>query len=146
MTQEFMNDFIYHWSSQSLVETLKPLAELLGSERPSLSNTRVTGHNSSKLFHTGYKSVTQYYFIIIIFVDIFPPSRRGSHAKSDYARTITHHTPLSPYTRLLCLYFSSCALFTVYPNSIMKRHPTPLAPRAREGGPKEHRNHAKMAA
>ena len=28
---------------------------------------------------------------------------------SDYARTITHHTPLSPYTRLLRLYFSSCA-------------------------------------
>ena len=27
----------------------------------------------------------------------------GSHVKSDYARTIIQHTPLSPYTRQLCL-------------------------------------------
>ena len=47
-----------------------------------------------------------------MFHDIFPPSSRASYAKPDYARTITQHTPLSPYTMLLRLYFSSCTLVT----------------------------------
>ena len=33
--------------------------------------------------------------MIIICIDSFPPSRRGSHVMSDYARTIIQHTPLS---------------------------------------------------
>ena len=51
------------------------------------------------------------------------------------------NTPLSQYTRLWALIFSSCPLYTVYPNRIMRRHPSPLpviTTRAREGGPKEH--------
>ena len=40
------------------------------------------------------------------------------------------------------LIFSSCAIFTVYPNRIMLLHPTPLqviTTRTREGSPKDHR-------
>ena len=54
--------------------------------------------------------------------NLLPPSRRGSHVMSDNARAIIQHTPLSPYARLLIfrnLIFSSCALFTFYPNCIM---------------------------
>ena len=39
------------------------------------------------------------------------------------------------------LIFSSCVLFTVYPNRIMYRHPSPLqvlTTRAQKSGPKEH--------
>ena len=51
---------------------------------------------------------------------------------------------VSPVANILdtwALIFSSCALFTVYPNRIMQRHPSPLqviTTRAQEGGPKEH--------
>ena len=43
--------------------------------------------------------------IIIIYHDFLPPSRKGSHSKSDYAHTIIKHTPLSPYTWHLHLNF-----------------------------------------
>ena len=49
--------------------------------------------------------------------------------------------PLAYIRDTSALIFSSCALFTVYPNRIMYRHPTPLqviTTGAREGGPKEH--------
>ena len=36
--------------------------------------------------------------LIIIYDYFLPPWRRGSHVKSDYANTITQHTPLSPHT------------------------------------------------
>ena len=50
--------------------------------------------------------------------------------------------PLAHIVDTCNLIFSSCALFTVYHNLIIKWHPTPLqviTTRAREGGPKEHR-------
>ena len=62
-----------------------------------------------------------------------------------------HSIKIHPFAHILdswALIFSSCALFTVYPNRIMWRHPSPLhviTTRARwlshgaEGGPKEHR-------
>ena len=74
---------------------------------------------------------------------------KGSRVKSDNTHTHTviniHH--LAHTHDISVLIFSSCALFAVYPNRIMQRHPTPLqviTTRAREGGPKEHRQ-AKMA-
>ena len=57
--------------------------------------------------------------------------------------------PLAHIVDTCNLIFSSCALFTVYHNLIMKWHPTPLqviTTRAREGGPKEHREMQKMAS
>ena len=83
----------------------------------------------------------------LILYNFLPPSRRGSHVKSYYARTIIRLTTLSPYTKRLDFY--SCALLTVYPTP----HHVPasvhrLSPRkecvawctkAREGRPKEHR-------
>ena len=57
-------------------------------------------------------------FILIIYHDFLLPSRRGSHVKSDYEFTIIESTLLSPYTWCLCLYFSSCTLFTVYFNPL----------------------------
>ena len=50
--------------------------------------------------------------------------------------------PLAHILDICALVFSSWALFTVYPNRNMKRHPTPLqviTRTAQEGGPKEHR-------
>ena len=42
-----------------------------------------------------------------------PPSRRGSHVKSDYARTIIQHSLLNPYSSHLRLDFQSlCSLHT----------------------------------
>ena len=46
---------------------------------------------------------------IIIYHDFFPPSRRGSHVKSDFAHTIIKHSPLSKYTRHLAPWFSVVA-------------------------------------
>ena len=50
--------------------------------------------------------------------------------------------PIAHILDICDLIFSSCSLSTVYANRIMQRHPTPLqviTPRARKGGPKEHR-------
>ena len=37
----------------------------------------------------------------IIYDDLLPPSRRSNLVESDYTRTITQHSPLSPYARYL---------------------------------------------
>ena len=81
--------------------------------------------------------------MIIIYHDVLPPPRRGCHVKSDNTHTLssTIH-PLAHILNTCTLIFSSCVIFTVYPNRVMQRHPTPLkvkTTRAREGGPKEHR-------
>ena len=58
--------------------------------------------------------------------------------------TLTQASNIHLVTHILeiCFLISSCCvLFSVYPNRIMSRHPTPLqviTTRAREGGPKEH--------
>ena len=78
----------------------------------------------------------------ITYHEFLPSQRRGSHFKSDNTHTIVNTHPL--HTHILdnfALLFSSCFLFTVYPNRIML-NPTPLQvipTRAREAGPKEHR-------
>ena len=62
--------------------------------------------------------------------------------KSNNAHTIINIKPLSHILDICILIFSSCAIFTVYPNRLMKQHPTFLlviTTRAREGGPKDHR-------
>ena len=46
----------------------------------------------------------------IIYHDFLPPPRRGCHVKSDNTHTIINIRPFI---------FSSCAIFTVYPNRIM---------------------------
>ena len=63
----------------------------------------------------------------------------------------TQSSYIHPYAHIFdtsCdLIFSICALFTVYPNSIMERHPTLLqviTTRGREGCPKEHRAMQKL--
>ena len=61
---------------------------------------------------------------------------------SQITHIILNIHPLAHILEICAFIFSSCALFTVYPNRIMKRHPTPLqviTTSAREGGPKEHR-------
>ena len=76
------------------------------------------------------------YRYVIIYHDFLPLPRRGSHVKSDNT-----HTQSSNIHSTIALMFSICALFTFYPNRIIKRHPTPfhvITTRAREGGPKEH--------
>ena len=67
----------------------------------------------------GRKFACQNLIIIIIIIchDFLPPSRMGSHVKSDYSRTIIKHSPLCPYTRHLRLDISSCAFHTVYPTA-----------------------------
>ena len=50
----------------------------------------------------------------------------NSHVKSGYSRTIIKHSPFSPHTRHLRRDINSCAIFTIYPNCIMKWHPTPF--------------------
>ena len=58
--------------------------------------------------------------IIIIYHDFPPPPRRGSHVKSDkHTLTIINIHPLAHILDICALIFSSCALFTVYPNRIM---------------------------
>ena len=63
-------------------------------------------------------------------------SSQITHTQSSNMQPLAHTLD----TRLFV--FSSCALFTVYLNRIMYRHPTHLqmiTSRAREGGPNEHR-------
>ena len=79
---------------------------------------------------------------IIIYHDFLPTPRRVSHIKSDKTHTIIKIHPLAYLLDTWAWIFSSCALFTVYPNRIMYRYPSPLymiTTRAREGGPNEHR-------
>ena len=78
--------------------------------------------------------------IIIIYHDSF--HQGGVVMSSQLMLTIINIHPLAHILNNCALIFSSCALFTVYPNSIMKLHHIPLqviTKRAREGGPKEHR-------
>ena len=59
-----------------------------------------------------------------------------------YNTHIYQNAPLAHIPDNCSVIFISCAFFTVYPNHIVDRHPTPLqviTTRAREGGPKEHR-------
>ena len=84
--------------------------------------------------------------IIIIYHDFLLPIRRGSLVKSDNTHTIVNIHPLAHILDIWTFVFSSCALFTVYPNRIMWGHPTPLqviTTRAQEGGLKEHRDKQK---
>ena len=79
----------------------------------------------------------------IIYNDFLPPPRRGSDVQSDNTHTIINIHPLACILDICALIFSSCAIFTVYPNRIMQRHPTPLqviTTSTREGGPKDHRD------
>ena len=72
---------------------------------------------------------------------IIPPPRRDCHVKSDNTHTIIKIHPLAHIIDTWALFFSSCSIFTVYPNSIMLWHPSPLqviTTIAQEGGPKEH--------
>ena len=60
-----------------------------------------------------------YYNNIIIYYDFLPPSRKGSHVKSDYEHTIIRHTPLSDLVHILntCAFiFTSCPLFYSLPH------------------------------
>ena len=80
--------------------------------------------------------------IIIIYHDFLSPPRRGSQVKSDNTQTIINIHPLAHMLDICAMIFSSCAIFTIYPNIIKWRHPTPLqvtTTKAREGGSKEHR-------
>ena len=82
------------------------------------------------------------YILLVIYHDFLPPPMTGSHVKSDNTHTIINIHPLANIIDICALIFSSCALFTDYPNRIMKRHNTPvkvITTRAREGGPKEYR-------
>ena len=56
-------------------------------------------------------------YMIIIYHDFLHSLIRGSHVKSDYACTITQHSPLSLYTRYLFPVFSSCFLFHNLPQT-----------------------------
>ena len=63
-------------------------------------------------------------------------SSQITHTQSSSIHTLAHILDTS------ALIFSSYAIFTIYPNSIMKQHHSPLqviTTRAWEGGPKEHR-------
>ena len=58
--------------------------------------------------------------IIIIYHDFLITPRRGSHVKSDKTHIHSHQdNPLAHIVDSWALIFSSCALFTVYPNHIM---------------------------
>ena len=80
--------------------------------------------------------------IIIIYHYFLSPPKRGS-----IINQITHTQPskIHPLANILdtcSLIISSCAIFAVYLNRIMYRHPTPLqviTARVQEGGPKEYR-------
>ena len=77
--------------------------------------------------------------IIIIYHDFSPPPMSGIVMSSQITDTIINIHPFSHMLNTCALISSSCALFTVYPNSIMWRHPIPLyviTSRAREGRPK----------
>ena len=49
----------------------------------------------------------------------FSPPRRGSHVKSNNTHIIINIHPLAQILDIYSLIFSSCPLFTVYPNRIM---------------------------
>ena len=57
--------------------------------------------------------------IIIIYHDFLPTPRRGRYVKSGKTHTVIKIHPLAHIPDSLVLMFSSCALFTVYPNRIM---------------------------
>ena len=54
----------------------------------------------TKEFPESWKHSMMMMIIIIIIIchDFLPPSRRGSHVKSDNTHSIIKHTPFSPYT------------------------------------------------
>ena len=51
--------------------------------------------------------------------DLLLKLRRGSYVKSDNKHTIINIHPLAHILDICTLIFSSCVLFTVYPNRIM---------------------------
>ena len=55
----------------------------------------------------------------IIYHNFLPAPRRGSHVKLDNTNTIINIHPLAHILDICALMFSSCALFTVFPNRIM---------------------------
>ena len=72
---------------------------------------------------------------------IFSLHQGGVVMPSDNTHTIIKIHPLSNLLDTWALIFSSCTIFTVYPNRIMHRHPSPLqviTTKAREDCPKEH--------
>ena len=56
---------------------------------------------------------------VIIYHDLLPSLRRGSHVKTDNTQTIININPLAHILGNWDLIFSCCALLTVYPNRIM---------------------------
>ena len=64
---------------------------------------------------------SRFFVIIIIYHDFLPTPRRGSHFKSGktHTHTVIKIHPLAHILDSWVLMFSSCALFTVYPNRIM---------------------------
>ena len=78
-------------------------------------------------FHTFHLRETSYQWWrlrvsplwIIIKYHNLPPPRRGSHVNSDNTHTIINIHPLANILDISALIFSSCALFTVFPTSIM---------------------------
>ena len=119
-------------------------------------NVVILFHNSLLQLYIKLMTITQkgkkkwlfYNYNIIIYHEFLPSPRRGSHVKSDNTHTIIiiiH--PLAHTLGTCALIFNSCALFTVYPNRIMWRHPTLLqviTAKSRESGPKDHRTKQKL--
>ena len=64
---------------------------------------------------------------IIIYHDFLPPSRKGSHVKSDYAHTIIKHTPRSPNTTHPPLDFQKFRPIysVIQPHHVTASHPSP---------------------
>ena len=75
---------------------------------------------------------------MIIYHDILPPSRWGSHVKSDHAHTIIQHTPLSPYTRHISSIFRSYGLFSVH-TMVNRHHVTASNPSSGDNPPERAR-------
>ena len=57
--------------------------------------------------------------------DFLHPLRKGNHVKSDNSHTIINIDPLAHTLDNCALILSSCAIFTVYPNHLTKRHSPP---------------------
>ena len=87
-------------------------------------HTRATPHSCTLIDNIFCNRVDEvessWVIIIIIYHDFFPSPRRGSHVKSDKnTHTVIKMHHLARILDSWALIFSSCALFTVYPNHIM---------------------------
>ena len=81
-----------------------------------------------------------FFFLVFSYIFFYFGVFHRKHTQSSNIHPLAHILHTS------ALILSSCPFFTVYPNRIMRRHPTPLqvkTTRAREGGPKEHRGKQK---